>query len=119
MNKLIKKIESKAGVENILDNISENISGSELNSFLLELFRKRSAQFNPSNILQEYGKNWFCFPSIVDPIKIKKEEIDWLENGSEYGFQPILISPLTPFGTVNSVALVDQNNIVVHLEVLK
>lgn len=112
MNKLIKKVEAKIGRDNVIDNIVEKISGSELNSFLLELFKKKSSRIKPSTALREYEKNRFGFPSIVDPIKFKKEEVDWLERASIFGFRPIILSPLTPLGTSSTVALVDQNNIV-------
>jgi hypothetical protein len=60
--------------ENLIDNIVEKKSGSELNSFLLELFKKKSSRIKPSTALREYEKNRFGFPSIVDPLKFKKKK---------------------------------------------
>ena len=112
MNKLINKIESKTGIENIVEKLSGNLSGSEFNSLLLEIFRERTETLNPPAVLKEFSKNRFVLPAIIDPITIKKEEIDWLETAQKYGFEPIELSPLTQLGTVSSMALVNQQNIV-------
>ena len=112
MNKLISKIESKTGIENIVERLSGNISGSEFNSLLLEIFKKRTDGLSPASVLKELGKNRFAKPAGIDPVTIKKEEIDWLETSEKFGFEPVLLSPLTQLGTVSSMAPVDQQNVV-------
>jgi hypothetical protein len=112
MDKNFSGIKLKTGNENIIDDILTKLSGSELNSFLLELFKKKSLQTTPTDVLKAYKTNRFTQPSLFNPVTFKKEELSWLENGAECGFQPVLISPLTPFGTSSAVAFVDQNNIV-------
>lgn len=112
MNKITGIIKTKTGNENIIDDVLTKLSGSGLNSFLLELFKKKSIQTEPSDVLRAYRSNRFTQPSLLDLVKFKKEELNWLENGAGSGFQPVLISPLTPFGTCSTVAPVDQNNVV-------
>jgi hypothetical protein len=108
MNKILKKIEERTGIKDITKLINENFSGSNLNSFLLGLFKQRSTKVTPASVLKEFNRNRFCFPSPLDPVLFKEEEIRWLRSANAYGFKPIQLSPLTPFGTSSSVALVDK-----------
>ena len=112
MEKLLQKIEAKLGSENITEIISEKLSNSELNSWLLELFKRRSKKVQPPKLLQEFKTNRFVRPSSLDQLEFKKEELEWLEKANDIGFEPIILSPLSPFGTCSTVAFVDQNNIV-------
>lgn len=109
---ILKKIEKKTGIKDIIEILINSLSGSEINSMLLKLFQKRTFKITPASVLEEFNSNRFCIPSRLDPIFFKNEEIKWLQSAGETGFKPLLLSPLTPLGTCSSVALVDQNNIV-------
>jgi hypothetical protein len=106
------KIEKKVGIENITDIFLEKLTSPELNSWLLELFNRKSKKIKPSKLIQEFNTNRFVRPSSLDLVEFKKEELDWLDNAKNIGFETIILSPLTPFGTCSTVAFVDQNNIV-------
>lgn len=112
MKAILNKIEEKTGLKSLVEIIIKNLNGSELNSLLLELFRQRASGITPASVLEEFTKNRFCFPSQLDPIVLRQEEIKWLKSAKALGFMPVQLSPLTPFGTSSSVAFVDQNNIV-------
>ncbi len=110
MKKIREKLEQKVGIPGLVDKIAANLSGSEINTFLLYLFKKRTQQITPSVLLKEYKQNRFSSPASVDPIKYKEDEILWLKRASLHGFKPVLLSPVTPLGSSSVVGHVDQNN---------
>ena len=112
MNKIIAKIQDKLSEKkNILSEL-EKLSNSELNTFLLELFRIKSQKVNPTETLKQFSENRFVVPSDMDIIKLKEIEIQWLKYVKEKEYKPVHLSPLAPFATCSSVGLVNQNNVV-------
>jgi len=111
MNKISKLIAQKGGYETVLNEL-EKLSGSELNSLLLELFGKRSKKISPAELLRQFEKNRFAAPSTVHPIAFKELELRCLKLAESKNFNPIILSPLTPLGTCSVVGFVDQNNVV-------
>jgi hypothetical protein len=112
MKKLIEKIEEKIGCDQLADRISENISNSDLNSLLLEIFKNKTEKISPANLLNQFSNNRFTLPSTIDVIEYKKFEIKWLESAKTIGFTPIQLSPLTQLGSSSAVGFVNQNNVV-------
>ncbi len=112
MSDISKLITEKTGYPDLLNELNEKLSGSEFNSLLLELFRKRAKKITPTELLKHFGKNRFAAPSSVDTIEFKELEIRCLKLAANKNFTPITLSPLAPFGTCSAVGFVDQNNIV-------
>jgi len=115
MGNISKLVAEKKGYTNLLNELNENLSGSELNTFLLGLFRERAKKITPTELLKHFEKNRFTFPSSVETIDFKEFEIRCLKLAGSRGFVPITLSPLTPFGTCSAVGFVDQNNVVTAL----
>ena len=90
----------------------QKFSGSELNTLLLELFRKRAKKITPAELLRQFEKNRFTAPSSVDTIAFKELEMRCLKLAEQKNFTSVTLSPLTSFGTCSAVGFVDQNNIV-------
>ena len=112
MKRIIQKLEQKIGIPGLVDKIAMNLSGSELNTFLLNLFSKRTKKITPPVLLQQYRQNRFSSPASIDPIKYKEDEIFWLQSANYKGFKPVLLSPLIPLGSSSVVGYVDQNNVI-------
>lgn len=90
----------------------QQLSGSELNSYLLGLYRRRVAKITPADLLHHYQDNRFVQPSDIHPVAYKKLEIEWLTYAEEEGFSLLSLSPLSPLGSCSVVAEVSQNNVV-------
>ena len=108
-------VAKKAGCPGLLDDLSKNLSASELNSLLLELFRIRAKMITPAELLRKFEKSKFAAPSEVDTISFKELELRCLKLAKNKGFSTITLSPLAPFGTCSAVGFVDQNNVVTAL----
>ncbi|WP_020532306.1 hypothetical protein [Flexithrix dorotheae] len=112
MGKLINKIKVKIGGEKIFSKITRNLTGSEFNSLLIDIFRQRTAQITPTDLMKQFEENRFVKPSSLDPLKAKSFELEWLSKAKEIGFNPILLSPLAPLGSCAAVGTVSQNKII-------
>jgi len=108
----LKKILTANGYDNIVRFLSEDLTESELNSLLLEVFRDRVSAKNASQVLKAYIDNRFTFPSSIDPIKNLEIETKILKILEKVGFEILEFSPLSPLGTSGIHNTVNQNNIV-------
>lgn len=107
-------ISSKAGADEILNTLAQ-LPGTELNSILLELFNRRTANITAAEVLAQFNNNRFVAPSTLDVINFKQLELEWLTQAAQQGFQPVMLSPLAPLGTCSSFKTIHQNNVVTAL----
>jgi hypothetical protein len=107
-----KRIIGKTGTPELLDALVNKLSGSELNSLLLEVFSQRAAKINPSELLKHYEKNRFSLPVETNYIRLLERSLDALKLFEQAGFEPCQVAPLLPLGTCSVVGTVDQKNIV-------
>lgn len=112
MQKLIEKIHRKLGLGPVLEKLDEKLSPSELNTLLLELFRRKAEQTDPARLLRQFESNRFVTPAEVNTLQLRQTELEWLHFIAGHGYQPLTLSPLTPLGTCSAIAHVDQNNVV-------
>jgi len=114
MDNISKLIADKKGYDDLVGELAE-LKGTDLNSLLLEVFRKRAMKLSPTELLKHFQQNRFAAHSTVDTIAFKEFEIRCLKLTASRGFTPITLSPLTVFGTCSSVGFVDQNNVMTAL----
>jgi hypothetical protein len=110
-NKIIERINKNCGVPNLLEILSEKISLSDLQSLLLEVYRKRSFALSPVDLLRQYKNNRFVQPASISRADLCNFDLMILEilPGT---WEMIELSPLAPLGTNSAVAAIDQNNVV-------
>ncbi len=109
----LKRIINQLGTaENILDILSNQISLSDLNTLLLEVFRRRTAGALAGELLKRYATNRFVYPAEMNPIELKRLEIDVLNIAQSALYTPIQLSPVAPLGSCSIVAASDQNKII-------
>lgn len=115
------KHESRSDLERILGQLNqpelvralaEELSGSDLNTLLLQVFRARTASSSAGDLLKRYTENRFVHPALADPIRLKELELDLLKLAAGLGFEPVQLSPVAPLGTASVMGKVDQNKII-------
>ncbi|MFC4811485.1 hypothetical protein [Paenibacillus sp. GCM10023250] len=114
-DELQSELESIPGRPNRADVIrllAEDLSGSELNTLLLEVFRARTAASSAADLLRRYRENRFVQPAAADPIALRRLELALLSIAVRHGAAPVQLSPVAPLGTASVIAEVDQNNVV-------
>ncbi|MBT1704115.1 hypothetical protein [Chryseosolibacter indicus] len=113
-NSISKIIEAKVGVD-VVDLLANKLSGSALNTLLLEVFRERTATLTAPDLLNLYEKNRFTQPAETDYIKLLEKMCDTLKFFSSRGFEVKHLSPLVPLGTCSAVGMVNQDKVVSSL----
>jgi hypothetical protein len=108
MSRILERIEREAGVPGLASILSERLSPTDLQSLLLEVYRARASQRQPSAVLADYEADRFVGPASVSPISLLRWEQTIFSQLPEE-FQPVALSPVCPLGTNSAVAPVDQN----------
>lgn len=89
-----------------------HLSGSDLNSLLLELYRRRAEGLDARAVLKNYARNRFAEPSALDPVQYRELEAMLLSLARGCGMEPVLLSPVAPLGSCAAFGCVNQNKIV-------
>lgn len=107
---------SKLDLQDIVKVLSDELSGSELNTVLLDVFNKRVQQETPSSLLSKYEGNKLVKPALLeDVLEYKENELRCYKLIAGRGFEPIELSPVAQFGTSSVIATVDQKKVLTSL----
>lgn len=98
--------------KDMIEVLSNEIPGSELNTLLLSVYKEKARMISPANLLKKYTSNRFVHPAEVDPIALKQLELNVLKLATKHGVRPIQLSPVAPLGCSSVVATVDQNKVI-------
>lgn len=107
-----KIIAERTGIDNLIDLLADELSGTELNSLLLEVFSRRAQQLTAPRLLKQYEQNRFVQPAESDFIHLLEKSLQTLTCLSQHHFLPLQVSPLSQLGTCSVVATVDQDKVV-------
>ena len=80
MNQIIDRIEREAGIPGLMALLAE-LPPTDLQSVLLEVYRRRAGRLRPSAVLADYESNRFVRPSTVSAARL-------LESGTHRVRQP-------------------------------
>ncbi len=107
---MIERIERHAGVGALLEVLAERLPPTDLQSLLLEAYRRRAAAVSPGRLLERYRRDRFTAPAGVDPRSMA--ELDLLVFSLlPDGYEAVELSPVCPLGTNSAIATVDQNKV--------
>src|SRR5262249_23677552 len=110
VNGLIERIIRESGVPDLLDVLAARLQPTDLQSVLLEVYRRRADNVTPARLLEQYATSRCAAPSPVDPrrlVDIERQAWTLLPAG----YAPIELAPVCPLGTTAAVATVDQNKV--------
>ena len=89
------------------DELTEKLSGSELQSLLLEVMARRAAARTPAEVLAQFKRDRFVQVSVVDLRE--SLAIDTHLLAAAEGFEAIELSPVTPLGTCSTMGPTHQH----------
>lgn len=107
---MLERILSRLDSERPFESLVDDIKLTDLQSLMLEVYRRRAARLSPAQVLQRYRDDRFVKPSPQDPRTLL--EFDRIAFAVADEFEPIELSPLCPLSTVGGLGTVDQNNVV-------
>jgi len=110
-NPIIERIQREAGVPELIDVLVERLNPTDLQSLLLEVYRRRAVGVKPSQLLERYERDRFVRPSDLTPrVTTDFDRLVWSLLPDHY--RAVELSPVCPLGTNAAVATVDQNKVV-------
>ncbi|WP_217370774.1 hypothetical protein [Nonomuraea antri] len=92
--------------------LAERLSPADLQTLLLEVYRRRAAAVTPSGLLRAYERNRFTRPSALDPGELARLTAFMYGRLARHGFAGVELSPVCPLGTSSAVATVAQDKVV-------
>jgi hypothetical protein len=92
-----------------LTHLASTLSGSELQSALLDVFATRAPRRAPAEILGQYARDRFCAPAAVDQRTSVAIDAELL--AAAEGFEAIELAPVAPLGACSAIALTHQNRV--------
>lgn len=107
----LKRILDQLEKPGLLDELTQNIALSDLNTLLLELIRNKTNELSAEQLLNNFARNRFVKPSDLNPIALKQMEIDMLNIAQSSSYQAVQLSPVAPLGSCSVVGTVDQNKV--------
>jgi hypothetical protein len=105
---VLRRIEREARVPDLVTILSDRLAPTDLQSLLLEVYRRGARRRTPSDLVSEYQANRFTQPSTLDPRALLKWETVALATLPET-FVPVELSPLGPLGTSSVLTSVSQD----------
>lgn len=115
------KIAARTGVPNLVAILAEQLSSSELNSLLLEVYEQKARQLTPAALLEHYRRNTYVAPETGNMVQQLERELQVLQYFEQHHYQPVPLAPVVPFGTCSVLGTVSQHKILTavrHTEVL-
>ena len=109
--RIVARISREANIDNLLDVLAGVLTPTDLQSLLLEVYRRRAAHVSPPRLVERYENDRFVQRSPIDPLLLL--ELDRLSFSSlPPGYEPVELSPVAPLGTVTALTGPDQNLVV-------
>lgn len=108
---IIDRILAQAEAPELLEILVERLSPTDLQSLLLEVYRRRAARLSPRDLMQQYERNRFVAPSTIAPQQLMAFDRQAFA-ALPPGFETLELSPVCPLGTSSVVATVDQNKVI-------
>ena len=106
-----RKLLGKLGQPGLLNLLAEGLTGTELNSLLLDVFREKAKATSGPALLKKYQLNRFVKPAELPVLELRKTELELLSLFKKHLFEPIELSPVSILGSCSTVASVDQNKV--------
>lgn len=91
------------------DRLVDGLSGSELQSLLLEVMDARASVRSAKELVAQYGRDPFCVPSPVDLRAMLAIDSHLLAAADR--FEAVELSPVAPMGTCSVVGPTHQNRV--------
>ena len=91
------------------DRLADGLTGSELQSLLLEVMHARALARSATDLVAQYGRDPFCVPSPVDLRAMLGIDSHLLAAAER--FEAVELSPVAPMGTCSVVGPTHQNRV--------
>src|SRR5215470_460231 len=105
--KILDRIARTIAVDDILERLAR-LPATDLQSLLLSLYRRRSAERSPAELLAQYERSAMVRPSAADARTLHSVFKVAFECASS--FEAVELAPIAPLGINRVLGEIDQNN---------
>jgi hypothetical protein len=109
-SQIVKSILGRIGQPGLLS-VLKDLSGTDLNSILLEVFNEKTRSLTAPALLNRYQQNRFVKPADLPALELRRIEWEVLQLFAEHGFTAIDLAPVTALGSCSVVGPADQKKI--------
>lgn len=105
-DKISNRISKDLGQDDLVELLAENLSGSELHSLLLAVIKRRVSKIDAAQLTR--------LSPVTKPCDLDGRLLNNLERialETAVAFEAIELSPLSPLGTIKTLAGLDQGNV--------
>jgi len=107
----LRRVMGGAGGTELLDILADELSGADLTTLLLEVFRRRAERMRPADVMRRYRTDRFVAPGQVSAAALRRAESAML-GALLPGFELVTLAPVLPLGTHTATADVDPRNVI-------
>jgi hypothetical protein len=107
----LRRVLRQLGGAAVLDELAALLSGADLTTLLLEVFRRRAARLSAADIMRRYDSDRFVAPAVTGFAALRRAEDSMLAALPD-GFDVLTLAPVLPLGAHSAVAAVDPRNVI-------
>ncbi|MFI5532900.1 hypothetical protein ACIA8O_30630 [Kitasatospora sp. NPDC051853] len=107
----LRRVLERAGGPEVLALLAEELSGADLTTLMLEVYRRRAGRTGPAEVMRRYRSDRFVAPSPVGYRELRRAE-DRLVAALPEGFEVVTLAPLVPLAAHSAVGPVDPRKVV-------
>ena len=111
MTSITDRIERELGMPGLAERLGEHLEPSDMQSLLLDVYRRLVRRRSTASVLADYTRNRFVEPSPVSPARYVEWErlaLSLLPNG----FDAIELSPVCPLGASAAMGGLEQDRVI-------
>ena len=109
---ILHRIEKDLGIPSLAEKLTSELSSSDFNSLLTEIFALRAEKASSNEMLKLYAQNGYAKPASCNAVRYRRLELDMLLAAEEKGILSIILSPASLFGCCSAFGAVSQNKII-------
>ncbi|MER5381943.1 hypothetical protein ABT040_16925 [Streptomyces sp. NPDC002688] len=94
-----------------MDLLTEGMSGGDLTTLLLEVFRRRADRLSPAEVMRRYRSDRFVAPAPISFAALRRTE-DALLSALPDDFEMLVPAPVLPLAAHSAVATVDPRKVI-------
>ncbi len=106
----LRRVIGAAGGAELLGRLADELSGADLTTLLLEVFRRRAERMSPADVMRRYRTDRFVAPGQVNVHALRRAE-DVMLDALPSGFEVVTLAPVLPLGAHTAAAGVDPRNV--------
>ena len=111
VNPALRRVLARADAPELVELLAGGMSGADLTTLLLEVFRRRAERLSPAEVMRRYRSDRFVAPAPVEFAALRRTE-DALLSALPDGFEVLVLAPVVPLAAHSAVATVDPRKVI-------